>query len=73
MQLGGYIKAGDPDDAYREGPPEYRDGPYCIEVALKSQQFMTLFAFQRYLVWAGHYAAEAESRELSVATACVIW
>lgn len=73
MQLGGYIKAGDPDDAYREGPPEYRHGPYCIEVGLKSQHFMTVFAFPRYPVWAGHQVPETEFRELSVATTCVIW
>ena len=73
MQLGGYIKAGDPDDAYREGPPEYRDGPYCIEVGLKSQQFMTSLHLYGLPVGAGHQVVEAGFRELPAATACVIW
>ena len=73
MQLGGYIKAGDPDDAYREGPPEYRHGPNCIEVGLKSQQLMTSLHLYGIPVGAGHQVSEAGSRELSVATARVIW
>lgn len=73
MQLGGYIKAGDPDDAYREGPPEYRDGPNCIEVGLKSQQLMTSLHLYGIPVGAGHQVSETGSRELSVATARVIW